>query len=80
MTELKTPALTVAIDDEHEQIKKQLGSYILYLNCTYIATIGVSGLILCALGSNLHDLTNSVHEESTLLLGGRIFVFRGYEY
>lgn len=51
-------------------------SYILYINCTYIATIGVSGLVLCAIGSNLNDIAQTVQMDPTEL-GGNICMFRG---
>lgn len=48
----------------------------LVINSGYIATIGVSGLVLCAIGSNLSDISNRVNVDITTL-GGRAFMARG---
>ena len=56
--------------------KDNLHGRILYVNCTYIATIGVSGLVICALGANLQDMAQIV-QINTTKLGGYICFFRG---
>lgn len=46
------------------------------VNSGYIATIGVSGLVLCAIGSNLNDISKQVQVDITIL-GGHAFMARG---
>ena len=48
----------------------------LIVNSGYIATIGVSGLVLCAIGSNLNDISHQVQVDITTL-GGCAFMARG---
>ena len=52
-------------------------SHLLLLSVTYILTIGVSGLVLCALGSNLSAIAARVVMKDTVL-GGQAFMFRGF--
>jgi fucose permease len=51
-------------------------SHNLLQSIAYILTIGVSGLVLCAVGSNLSNIANNVGMRATLL-GGRAFMWRG---
>ena len=53
-----------------------LEKHVLFINITYILTIGVSGLVLCALGSNLNDISNRIGMNATEL-GGFLYLFRG---
>lgn len=50
--------------------------FLLLANITYLLTIGVSGLVLCALGSNLSDIAAEVRVD-TRELGGWAFMARG---
>lgn len=49
---------------------------LIFANVTYVLTIGISGLVLCAIGSNLGDLAIKLEQDPTLM-GGRAFMCRG---
>ena len=65
-------------NDNNSPLKSSilLEKHILFINITYILTIGVSGLVLCALGSNLNDISNRIGMNATEL-GGFLYLFRG---
>lgn len=60
----------------NRQVSEALEIHLLYLNISYILTVGVSGLILCAIGSDLKFIAEHVGV-STTILGGNAFLARG---
>ena len=72
---IKSSTIGSSRNSEQSEIES-LSEHILYINSTYIATIGISGLVLCAIGSNLQDIAKTVNMNPTEL-GGNICFFRG---
>ena len=60
-----------------KNIDNNVEIYKLYVNTSYILTIGVSGLVLCAVGSNLSCIAHRLNIASTEL-GGVAFMCRGF--
>ena len=58
------------------EISDALESHLLNLNISYILTVGVSGLVLCAIGSDLKFIAEHVGINTTTL-GGNAFLLRG---
>ena len=77
LTEQLTPLSDLNFGSSTHYEDENLLGHILYMNCTYIATIGISGLVLCAIGSNLQDIAKIVNMDPTEL-GGKICFFRGF--
>lgn len=59
-----------------EGVSRRMRWHLLFVSVTYILTIGVSGLVLCAIGSNLTAIARRVDMKDTVL-GGRAFMCRG---
>lgn len=44
-------------------------NHVIFISITYMLTIGVSGLVLCAIGSNLEDIAKQIGSDNSTVLG-----------